>query len=163
MNNGINSLDTFPPLISLTGGTVDATGPTGAQVPYVISAIDNSGRVATLSCDIPSGSVFPIGATPIMCTASDYCGNSGSQRFNITVIDQPPVLSLPNNVHATATVSSGTVVNYSVAATDAVSGNLPIGCAPASGSIFPIGTTTVTCSATDGAGHMATGSFNVSV
>src|SRR5207248_1330594 len=87
----------------------------------------------------------------------------GSQSFNITVIDQPPVLSLPNNVHATATVSSGTVVNYSVAATDAVSGNLPVGCAPASGSIFPIGTTTVTCSATDGAGHTSSGTFNVSV
>src|SRR5205807_10040081 len=70
MNNGIDSLDTSPPLISLMGGMVDATGPTGAQVPYVISAIDNSGRVATLSCHIRSGSVLPIGATPIMRTAS---------------------------------------------------------------------------------------------
>src|SRR4030095_3657494 len=36
-------------------------------------------------------------------------------------------------------------------------------CSPASGSIFPVGTTTVTCTATDSSGNTATCSFTVNV
>ena len=36
-------------------------------------------------------------------------------------------------------------------------------CDPASGSTFPVGTTTVNCTATDGSGNKATGSFTVTV
>jgi hypothetical protein len=36
-------------------------------------------------------------------------------------------------------------------------------CSPASGSTFPVGTTTVTCTATDASGNTATCSFTVSV
>ncbi|MBT2523422.1 HYR domain-containing protein [Arthrobacter sp. ISL-28] len=36
-------------------------------------------------------------------------------------------------------------------------------CAPASGATFPIGTTTVDCTATDVTGNQTTGSFTVTV
>ena len=36
-------------------------------------------------------------------------------------------------------------------------------CLPASGSTFPVGNTTVTCTATDPVGHTATGTFQVTV
>ena len=54
-------------------------------------------------------------------------------------------------------------MDYDVTATDAVDGDVDIECAPASGATFPLGTTTVDCTATDNAGNTATGSFAVTV
>ena len=47
-------------------------------------------------------------------------------------------------------------------ATDAV-GVVTQGCVPASGSTFPVGTTTVTCTATDAASHSAVVTFTITV
>ena len=55
------------------------------------------------------------------------------------------------------------VVTYSNAATDIVSGAVAVNCVPSSGSTFPIGTSTVACTATDGAGNTASGSIQVLV
>lgn len=165
INNGLQ-VDLDPPTItSAPDITVDATDPAGAAVVYSVTAGDNSGLSPSLSCNIPSGGTFPIGTTQVTCTAVDSCGNtsSTSTSFNITVIDQPPILSLPIDIHATASVASGKMITYTTSATDIVSGNLPVSCSPASGSTFPIGQTRVNCSATDGAGHTSTGSFDVRV
>jgi hypothetical protein len=48
-------------------------------------------------------------------------------------------------------------------ATDDVDGDVPVRCTPESGSDFPLGTTTVTCTASDSSGNAATASFNVSI
>jgi hypothetical protein len=74
-----------------------------------------------------------------------------------------PIISGLNNLTVTAPSSSGAVATFNPTATDDVDGNVPVLCAPASGSIFPLGTTTVTCTATDGAGNMASGNFTVAV
>jgi len=161
--NTNGSPDTTPPVISVTDSVVDAMGPAGAEVPYSLTAWDDSGRVASLSCDIASGSIFPVGITQIVCTSADYCGNSGSQNFNITVVDQPPVLTLPNGVTVGDACPIGKVVHYTATARDVVSGDLPVSCNPDSGSYFPIGQATVTCSATDVGGHTSTGAFSVTV
>ncbi len=47
--------------------------------------------------------------------------------------------------------------------TDEQGGAATVACLPASGSTFPVGTTTVTCTATDAVGHTATGTFSVIV
>jgi hypothetical protein len=54
-------------------------------------------------------------------------------------------------------------VTYAATASDLVDGPRPVTCAPASGSTFAIGTTTVSCSASDAHGNRATGSFTVKV
>jgi hypothetical protein len=56
-------------------------------------------------------------------------------------------------------------VNFSTpTAVDDVDGPLAlVTCTPASGSTFPLGTTTVTCSATDSSGNTGSGSFTVTV
>jgi hypothetical protein len=87
------------------------------------------------------------------------CPN-GSQT---PVDDTPPQLNLPNSLSETATSPDGAPVSYTATATDDVDGNLPVECSPASGSPFPVGTTTVNCSAEDAAGNVATGSFEVRV
>ena len=74
-----------------------------------------------------------------------------------------PIISGLNNVAVTASSSSGAVATFNPTATDDVDGTVPVICTSASGSIFPIGTTTVTCTATDNAGNIASGNFTVSV
>lgn len=74
----------------------------------------------------------------------------------------PPVLMLPSNMTVAATSASGAVVKYTATATDNLPG-VTVACTPASGSAFPLGTTTVTCTATDAAGNTTTGSFTVTV
>jgi hypothetical protein len=64
---------------------VNATMAAGAVVSYVTSHSDNIG-VVSFSCDRASGSVFPIGANLVSCTALDAAGNSTSKSFTVTVL-----------------------------------------------------------------------------
>jgi Tol biopolymer transport system component len=78
--------------------------------------------------------------------------------------DVPPVLTLPYSpIVVPADSPYGAVVTYEVSATDTVDPNPTVSCSPPSGSVFPIGDTTVTCAATDASGNEATGSFAVHV
>jgi len=75
----------------------------------------------------------------------------------------PPTLQLPANITAEATSPAGVIVNFNATATDAKDTNVVVTCTPASGSLFPFGATTVTCSATNSRNKTATGSFVVTV
>jgi hypothetical protein len=54
-------------------------------------------------------------------------------------------------------------VTYTATATDLIDGTVAVSCSPPSGSVFPIGITTVHCTAVDSAGNSAAGSFTVTV
>jgi hypothetical protein len=77
----------------------------------------------------------------------------------------PPTLAgVPSDITREATGSSGTAVTYTVpTATDDVDDTVTPSCAPAGGAIFPVGSTTVTCTATDLSGNTATAHFVVHV
>ncbi|HYE15769.1 MAG TPA: alpha-amylase family glycosyl hydrolase, partial [Pyrinomonadaceae bacterium] len=74
----------------------------------------------------------------------------------------PPVITCPANVEQFATLNSAAVVNYSVSASDETSG-VTITSSRPSGTAFPVGTTTVSVTATDAAGNRATCSFKVTI
>ncbi|HEX9370628.1 MAG TPA: choice-of-anchor Q domain-containing protein [Roseiflexaceae bacterium] len=78
-----------------------------------------------------------------------------------------PKLSLPGAITVNATSPQGAMVSYTATASepDDASATPTLSCSPASGSTFPIGTTTVTCTASDAANppDMTTGSFQVLV
>jgi hypothetical protein len=78
---------------------------------------------------------------------------------------QAPVITCPANITATTPIGSCTaVVNYTVTATDNCPGvTTALVSGPASGSAFPLGTTTVTWRATDASGNTSTCSFTVTV
>ncbi|MBI4470930.1 MAG: HYR domain-containing protein [Acidobacteria bacterium] len=116
-----------------------------------------------VSCAPTSGSMFNQGTTTVTCSAMDASGNTTSCSFNVTVIDdQNPIITCPSN--QTATSSSGPVpVNYP---SPVVSDNCPgvtASCTPPSGANFPLGMTTVICTATDVSSNTATCSFTVTV
>jgi hypothetical protein len=128
---------------------------------------------SSITCIPPSGSRFPVGTTPVTCTVtfSDNppdCPANDLQRtctFNVTVVDNTaPVITCPADI--TQCNDAGTcdaVVTFSASAIDNCDPNPSVSCSPASGSTFPKGTTTVTCTATDAAGNSSTCSFTVTV
>jgi subtilisin-like proprotein convertase family protein len=92
-------------------------------------------------------------------------GGGPTCSFTVTVNDtQPPVITCPANQTAvTATAADTcTVVNFTTTASDNCPGVVVV-CTPPSGTCFPVGVTTVTCTATDTSGNTATCSFTVSV
>jgi GH35 family endo-1,4-beta-xylanase len=66
-----------------------------------------------------------------------------------------PRIAGHDTVHATSTSTKGAKVTYAVTAGDTRDGAVTAVCTPPSGSVFPIGTTKVTCTATDKAGNKA--------
>jgi hypothetical protein len=78
-------------------------------------------------------------------------------------LPSPPTIAIPGNLVAEATGALGAVVDYTVAATDAAGGSIPVSCSPAAGSTFALGHTTVSCSATDRNGSTSRATFDVLV
>src|ERR1017187_8659173 len=121
--------------------TVTAADPSGVTVFYSSSATGGC-SMPSVSCSPPSGSKFPIGSTPVTCTASDTCGTPTNCGFSVTVTRIPIALTCSSNITVGATNSSGATVFYSSSATGGCS--VPsVSCSPPSGSKFPIGSTPV--------------------
>lgn len=109
------------------------------------------------------GSLYPVGVTTITWTATDASGNSASATQTITVVDvEAPSISVPADFAVNATSASGAVVTFAVNAADNV-GVTSVSCDHNSGSVFPIGYTSVTCVASDAAGHRTSATFGVDV
>ncbi len=97
--------------------------------------------------------------------ATDVCGNSALCTQIITVNDvTAPVITCPANITVSTPIGSCTaVVNFTPTATDNCSGAVAIVSVPASGSVFSLGTTTVTSTATDACGNSSSCTFNITV
>ncbi|HKO56365.1 MAG TPA: HYR domain-containing protein [Thermoanaerobaculia bacterium] len=144
--------DTTPPVLKLPADIVTSK----KKVEYETTASDLVDGSVTPACNPPSGSTFERGTTTVRCSATDRAGNRADGSFTVTVTeeDAPPILNLPANITAEATGSAGAVVTFTVTAT----AGAQVVCTPASGSTFPLGTTTVQCTA-----GVTTGSFEVKV
>ncbi len=154
-----------PPVAACRNVTV-AAGPdclaavTTAQVNNGSSDPDGDPLSFSLS---PPGP-FPLGPTTVTLTAADPRGGSNSCAATITVVDQtPPSIACPPSLATNLAIGvSNALVTFAATATDHCS--LPvIVCTPPSGSVFPLGTNRVNCSATDGAGNTATCAFNITL
>jgi HYR domain len=164
----VTLVDTTAPVVTVPAPkTVEATGSTGAVATWTgVSATDNIDGPLSATCNPASGATFPFGATTVTCSATDAHGNKGSATFTITVQDTTgPVFSnLPGNLAREANSSSGSIVSYTLpTAVDAVDGPVSSSCAPASGSVFPLGTTKVTCTARDIRSNVTVATFRVTV
>jgi len=145
---------------------VEASSPFGATAEFAVAASDDLEGDLTAHCDPASGASFPFGTTEVRCTAEDAEGNLGETRFRVTVQDTaaPRLENVPGTMAAFATRRAGAIVRYVLpTATDAVDGNAPVTCAPASGSWFAPGTTWVTCGTRDSVGNLASAMFQVNV
>ena len=75
----------------------------------------------------------------------------------------PPVIDVPADITLEATGPNGATATFAAAAIDDKDGELAVSFAPPSGSVFPLGETTVAAEAFDFAGNKGTASFKVSV
>jgi len=162
--------DTLPPTLLCPASITQSTDPNQctAVINYTVTAIDNCDGPVTPSCSPPPGTAFPKGTTTVTCTAKDSLNNQSSCSFPVTINDtQPPQITCPGNITAKTPHAGDTCVVISYT-TPTATDNCPlppnpVACTPPSGSCFALGTTTVTCTATDASGNIATCSFKVSV
>jgi hypothetical protein len=161
-----------PPAITVPANiTTEATSSSGAVVTYSASATSSIAKVTSFGCTPASESTFPVGTTTVNCTATDSQGNTAGESFTVTVTAQKtsdataPELHIPSNMTVSAESASGAKASYTVTATDPDNnaGELIVECSPASGSTFPLGETTVECSAKDPAGNTSHASFKITV
>ncbi|MGH9140503.1 MAG: choice-of-anchor D domain-containing protein, partial [Vicinamibacterales bacterium] len=156
--------DTTVPVLTVPADiTTEATG-AATVVTYTATALDPIDGPVAAACTPASGAGFPVGLTNVSCTATDPHGNSASSDFTVTVTDHTaPMLTVPANITTPATTASGALVTFTASAVDLVDGTRPVSCVPASGSVFALGSTTVTCSAADLHGNAASANFSVLV
>jgi hypothetical protein len=158
--------DTTPPALRDLPADVRRVSATedGTVVTFTPpAATDLVDGAVNATCDPPSGTRFAIGATTVTCTARDGAGNAATSTFVVTVErGRAPVLTVPGDLIVEATNPLGATVTYAATAT---SEDPPttLGCDPASGSPFPLGVTTVRCSARTAQGVRTEASFRVTV
>lgn len=160
-------LDATPPVLDLPDDIVDqAETADGLVVTFVTSATDDVDGPVPVSCAPSSGSLFPVGITTVECSAADSSGNSADGSFTVTIDHPndvtPPVITVPGDI-VDEGGPTGLIVDFEATAFDDQDGDVPVSCNPASGTQFPIGQTTVTCTASDSTGNIATESFTVTI
>ena len=163
--------DTAAPVLTLPRDAKLDTHPGAAGAVFVyaaeVSAVDDVDPDPQVTCTPASGSLFLAGPTTVTCIAVDTSGNEARRQFTVFVLDnEAPVLTVPPDVTLDKDPgSAGAVFEYAgeVSAVDNVDANPQVSCTPVSGSLFPVGPTTVTCTAADAAGNEASEQFTVIV
>jgi hypothetical protein len=162
-------VDTTPPFIlaCVLDVTLDLGANCVALLPDLTStnyivASDNCNSV-TVTQAPPAYTPMPAGTNTVLLTVSDSAGNQVTRSVAVIVQDRtPPVLACPEDKVLEFQDETGTVATYSVTATDLCSA-VSLVVAPPSGSVFPIGTTSVQARATDSSSNSTQCSFTVTV
>ena len=159
---GAPAADLTPPKITAPPDiTIEASGPLTQVKLGDASAQDDVG-VVSLTNDAPGD--FPVGVTVVRWTAEDEAGNRAHAVQKVTVVDSvPPVIMGLKDLIVEADSDQGAAAFYDVTAADDVDETPVLKVSRPSGSVFPLGVTTVTCTATDRSGNVASGSFKVTV
>jgi gliding motility-associated-like protein len=152
----------YPTIVAPAALTVNTTtGCTAIGFSLGTPVTADNCSVATVTNNAPTS--FPIGTTTVTWTVTDGSGNSTTATQLVTVIDNVnPTITAPSAVSANTTngctasgINLGTPVSADNCTVASVTNNAP--------SVFPIGSTTVTWTVTDGSGNSATATQVVTV
>ncbi|QIE60058.1 HYR domain-containing protein [Rasiella rasia] len=181
------TIGSFTGAISYTGGDgndvvllADNIPPTAVCQDITVQ-LDASGSVMINAQDVDGGSTDNIGITSYMVdidtfsctdvgaavqvtlTVTDAAGNSDSCTAMVTVEDMiPPAITCPGDISVNNDPGAcAAIVSFAATATDNCSAVVTYSQDP--GTSFPVGTTTVTATATDPSGNTATCTFDVTV
>jgi hypothetical protein len=173
-------IDATPPTFSVPLGSTPSPLSNATTAAFVFSASDAGSGVAGFQCSL-DGSGFADcspgaasyggladGGHTFSVRATDRAGNVDSTpaTYTWTVDTTPPSFAVPRSQTLEATGPAGAMAIFDLPtiATDAGDGSDPVTCSGGpSGSIFPLGATTVTCVSTDRAGNSRSQAFNVAV
>ncbi len=157
-----------PPTLTLpTVGTVegDTTGGWTASWAGLGATDAEDDPDPSATCAPAAGAVLPLGTTTVACSVTDSGGLVASDSVVVTVVDttDPTLVDVADQA-VTTTDSAGTTLEYETpSVADVVDASPTVTCSPASGTSIPVGTTTVTCSATDDSGNSTSDTFDVVV
>jgi len=126
-------------------------------LPYLTSPQEY--RISASTVNLITGQTF--GNVTVAGVAMADSNDTFTVAFGIDLI--APSITVPSNFSVSTPDPAGIAVAYWATAFDNRDGPIIPACAPFSGSVFPMGETVVTCSATDAAGNSATSSFTVTV
>ena len=165
-NNPPTAEITFPPK------------PYQVNVPLAFSAqssTDSDGRIVNYVWSLGDGTTYngptvthtykQSGQYTVKLNVTDNRGASEiTTRPIVLSPDNPPEITVPPSpLIVNTTAPSGTKVEYQASATDDIDGQINPTCSPASGVVFQVGNTTVTCRANDSFGNIVSKSFTVTV
>jgi hypothetical protein len=99
------------------------------------------------------------------CFDANECPNGDcTSRLPVGFEDAlPPVISTSGDVTVAATSDKGAPATFSASGRDKLDGDLPAYCTPASGTIFPVGKTTVSCWSSNSLGKLKSTTLSVTV
>ncbi|XP_072025140.1 hyalin-like [Amphiura filiformis] len=152
------TVDKTAPMISCPNNIITSTSVDTYTNP---TATDNNDQPPTVTCNPASDSTFQSGQTTVTCTATDDANNMASCSFSVTVDQVNPTITCP----ASFIVATNPVSWADLDVSDNTVDPAPqVSCTPlSSGMDFNTGVTTVTCTATDGAGNTASCMFMVTL
>jgi EGF domain len=106
-----------------------------------------------------------VGDGYVGCFDVNECANKDcSDRLPSGADDAPaPAVSTSGDVTVAATSPSGAPATFTATAKDSIDGSRPVNCMPASGSVFKVGKTTVTCWAFNKRGKIGRTTLTVTV
>jgi Ca2+-binding RTX toxin-like protein len=157
----ITIVDTVPPKFArISDVTVEATSKDDNSVTLAVPSVFDILDVTSLTNDAPAK--FPLGETTVTWTATDEAGNSASASHRIIVQDTTiPTIIAPADVTAEATSFGDNVVSLGTAdASDLVEVSTVTNDAP---SVFALGETIVTWTATDLSGNVASATQKITI
>ncbi|MDE1770755.1 MAG: HYR domain-containing protein, partial [Thaumarchaeota archaeon] len=149
----ITVVDTTPPVLTAPQAvTIEAQSADHNSVDLGLPAVNDAVGVESVTSDAPP--YFPIGKTTVTWKALDTSGNAATATQTVTVKHTTvPVIHAPSDITQESTNPTSNVVNIGNATATSngiiksVSNNAP--------SVFPLGKTTVTWTATDESGNTA--------
>jgi hypothetical protein len=157
--------DTTPPLITPSRAPApNDAGWNNSAVTVSFGCSDSGSGLAPGSPPAPTVVSTQGAGQSVTATCTDLAGNSASATVsNINIDLAPPTLTVPGPLVLNATSPNGATASYAVSVSDTLDPAPGRSCSVPSGSVFPIGNTTVNCLATDRAGNASSGSFSVYV
>ena len=161
-NERISDVTTLIEITAPDDLTAEATAPLSVLNIGTATAQDANGDLFAMTSDAPVS--FPLGETVVTWAVTDSGGNDATYIQLVTIQDTtiPEFYVLIDGITTLTYDAGGTTVDFE---TPQASDNtdLRTSCSPASGQVFPIGVTPVSCTATDEGGNSAVTSFDVTI
>lgn len=163
----VTVVDNIKPILSSCPAdkTVTANASCQAVVNWAPPSYSDNCLGTSLSSTASPGDTFSKGTTVVTYTATDASGNTATCSFDVTVVDDaPPVFSgCPANRTVNANASCQAVVSWTPPTVSGNCSGTTISVDKPPGSVFNLGTTRVTYTASTASGETATCFFDVVV
>ena len=163
----LNTSDNLPPTVSIQNATLalGSTGSVEVSAAALLAQTADNCTVASVSFSPASFDCTQLGTHVVTAVVTDAAGLSASATATVTVVDnQAPALSCPANKTVCAYDNKVEYSMPSIADNCSTSAQATLVSGIASGSEFPVGTTTTQVfSFTDAGGNSGTCSFDVTV